>query len=189
MNHNYRLFGRFNYFLKEYKDKLKESIDRKDERIVTDHENGAKSISIPYYELNRNAEWLALAAIDAFYSWTEHIFIHAAIIHGKVKTGVEVANLADGLWATKFKTAIDTRNPKIKKLYDQLSMIKRQIRNYMVHGAFGKIGEAFQVHSGAGAIPLLMPHQKGNNRFSFQSDLSFQEAEAISTIENFIRYY
>ncbi len=188
-NYNWRLFDRFSYFQEEYNQKIEESRLCKGERVVIDHGNGAKSISIPSFEIQGNAKWLALAAIEAFFSWTEHIFIHAAILKGKITTGEDVADLADNEWAEKFKAALDTTNPEIRKYYDQLVVIKRQIRNFVAHGAFGKNGEAFQIHSGAGAVPLLMPHQKGNGRFAFKSDLDFDESDAMKVIDGFISLY
>ena len=49
----------------------------------------------------------------------------------------------------------------------------------MAHGAFGKNGEAFQIHSKVGAVPLLMTNQKSGSRFSIQPDTEFEEKEAI----------
>lgn len=189
LNHSRRLFSRFEYFLNEYHNKAEEAKLRKDERIVTDLGNGAQTISMPGYELKRNSEWLAISAIDSFFSWTEHIFIHAAALKGNISTGEDVANLADEEWANKFKAALDIKDQHIKPYYDQLVELKRQIRNYIAHGAFGKRGEAFQVHSGAGAIPLLLPHQKGNARFSFQGDLGFDEGAAIKLLKDFLSIY
>ena len=59
----------------------------------------------------------------------------------------------------------------------------------MAHGAFGKNGEAFQIHTGAGAVPLLMPHQNGSSRFSMQSGIEFNEEEAIKAVEEFMSFY
>ena len=189
LNHSTRLHDRYNFLVTEYKKKLKEAISRKDERIKTQHSEDSWSVHIPYYELKRQSEWLALSAIDAFYSFTEHVFIHAAILKGHLLTGEDVANLADKDWASKFKACLDVQDNVVKLHYDRLVAIKRQIRNYMAHGAFGKNGEAFQIHSGAGAVPLLMPHQKGKSRFSMQSGTEFREEEAIRTIEEFIQFY
>ena len=58
----------------------------------------------------------------------------------------------------------------------------------MAHGAFGKNGEAFHFHSGTGAVPLLLPHQRGKNRFTITEDLGFNDAEAIQVIEQFIEH-
>lgn len=59
----------------------------------------------------------------------------------------------------------------------------------MAHGAFGKNGEAFQIHSKVGAVPLLMTNQKSGSRFSIQPDTEFEEKEALKAIEDFIHFY
>jgi len=189
LNHSLRLHDRYTFHIKEYKKKLQEAISRKEERIKTEHSPNSWSLHTPYYELKKESEWLALSAIDAFYSFTEHVFIHAAILKGLLLTGEDVANLADNDWASKFKACFDIQDQRIKPHYDRLVTIKRQIRNYMAHGAFGKNGEAFQIHSGAGAVPLLLPHQRGSSRFSMQGGTAFQEEEAIDAIEEFMLFY
>jgi len=189
LNHSLRLHERFSYFFDEYKKKIQEANAKKDERIRTQHSSNSWSVQMPYFRLKRESEWLAISVIDAFFSFTEHVFIHAAILRGEVLTGEEVANLADNEWALKFKACFDIQDQKIKSHYDQLVSIRRQIRNYIAHGAFGKNGEAFQIHSGAGAVPLLMPHQKGRSRFSMQSGIEFNEEEAIKVVEKFMKFY
>lgn len=49
-----------------------------------------------YSSLIKDAEWVAMFAIDAFFSWTEHVFIHMAILRGKTITGKDVDKLASG---------------------------------------------------------------------------------------------
>jgi hypothetical protein len=68
--------------------------------------------------------------------------------------------LAIGDWKDKFKAAIDLRDQTAKGHYDTLLEIRRQIRNFVAHGAFGKDGQAFDFHSSAGAVPVRLPHQK-----------------------------
>ena len=189
LNHSLRLHERYLFLTNVYQEKIDEAKSRKDERIRTEHSSNSWGIEMPYYRLKNEAEWLAISAIDAFYSFTEHVFIHAAILKGLLVTGEDVANLADKDWGSKFKSCLDVTDKDIKKHYDQLVSIKRQIRNYVAHGAFGKNGEAFQIHSGAGAVPLLMPHQKGNSRFSMQSGIAFNEEDAIQAIAEFMRFY
>ncbi|MCF5861639.1 hypothetical protein [Aeromonas veronii] len=189
LNHSFRLHDRYLFLVDESRKKAGDALSRKNEIIRVQHSEHSWSAHMPYYELMRESEWLALSAIDAFYSFTEHVFIHAGILKGHLLTGEDVANLADKDWATKFKVCLDIQDPSIKAHYDRLVAIKRQIRNYMAHGAFGKNGEAFQIHSGVGAVPLLMPHQIGCSRFSMQSGTEFQEEEALNAIENFINFY
>ncbi len=187
INHNNRLFDRFSYFITQYKALNDEVEKRKDERIKTQRTKDSYSISSAY-EIRRNREWMALSAVDAFFSWTEHIFIHIAILNGKVTTGEDVANLADADWAEKFKSALEVENEDTRIFYDQLVTVKKQLRNYMTHGAFGKKGEAFSFHSAVGAVPMMLPHQKGSSRFSFYGDLGFNEQEVIGLIEKFITH-
>jgi hypothetical protein len=189
LNHSLRLHERYLFLTGQYKEKIQEAISRKDERIRTEYSSNSWGIEMPYYRLKNEAEWLAISAIDAFYSFTEHVFIHAAILKSLLVTGEDVANLADKDWGSKFKSCLDVADKDVKKHYDQLVPIKRQIRNYIAHGAFGKNGEAFQIHSGAGAVPLLMPHQQGDSRFSMQSGIAFNEDEAIQAIEGFMDFY
>ncbi|WP_228057869.1 hypothetical protein [Enterobacter asburiae] len=189
LNHSLRLHERYLFLKRQYKEKINEAAKRKDEKTRIQYSKNSWGIETPYYELKNQAEWLAISTIDAFFSLTEHIFIHAAVLKGQLVTGEEVANLADKDWASKFKSCLDITDPKIKKHYDQLVQIKRQIRNYIAHGAFGKNGEAFQIHSHAGAVPLIMPHQKGDSRFSMGNGTSFEEEEAILAIEEFMSFY
>jgi hypothetical protein len=189
LNHSLRLHERYLFLTNQYKEKIQEAISRKEERIRTEYSSNSWGIEISYSRLKNEAEWLAISAIDAFYSFTEHVFIHAAILKGLLVTGEDVANLADKDWGSKFKSCLDVADTDVKKHYDQLVPIKRQIRNYVAHGAFGKNGEAFQIHSGAGAVPLLMPHQKGDSRFSMQGGIAFNEEEAIQAIEAFMDFY
>lgn len=113
------------------------------------------------------------------------MFIHLAILTGKIDTGQQVAQLALDDWQSKFKIAIELTDG-IRPLYDKLCVIKEQIRNYITHGAFGKRGEAFHFHSTIGAVPVFMPKQKEKFQFSFVQNSEYQDDQAISIIENFI---
>jgi hypothetical protein len=98
-----------------------------------------------------------------------------------------VAALADADWKTKFKASLDISDTETKNHYDSLLDLRAQIRNFMAHGAFGKRGEAFRFHSGAGAVPVLLTgHQK--HRYSLTGKPAFDERWAISEIELFIQH-
>ena len=191
LNRSRDLLERYNHFLKYYQAKAQEAEIRKDEKIVTERqfEGGtSKLIEYPSFSLLRETKWFALAAIDAFYSWTEHILIHLAILRGTIVTGEQVASLAAGDWNSKFKAAIDIADPISKKHYDTLSDIKRQIRNFIAHGAFGKEGQAFDFHSSVGAVPVRLPHQLDGGTFSLGTGLEFDESVALECVANFINF-
>jgi hypothetical protein len=131
------------------------------------------------------AEWIALSAVEAFFSWTEHVLIHMAILMGRIVTAKDIADLAETDWSAKFKRTFDLTDPKSKDLFDRLLAIRKELRNYVAHGAFGKQGEAFTFHSGAGAVPVLLPHRAGTRRFKFGHGLTFKAAAALEVLEEF----
>lgn len=126
--------------------------------------------------------------IDAFFSFTEHVFIHLATLQGKISTGNEVASLAGADWAQKYKSAFDLRDKEAKFFYDNLIEIRRQHRNFVAHGSFGKQGEAFTFHSGAGAVPVLLPHIRGPQKFYLTGSLTMKDSDAIQTILRFMEF-
>jgi hypothetical protein len=184
INKSAALLHRFTFFQSEYRKKVDEAERRKDETIVKKG-NGWQSISYPAFELRIEATWLALAAIESFFSWTEHIFIHIAILLGHVTSGIEIAELAKADWSAKFKAAFDLADPISKTFYDRLVEIRQANRNFVAHGAFGKDGEAFEFHSGAGAVPLMLPHHSSKQRVQMTERLTFDDAAALKTIEAF----
>ncbi|WP_298973013.1 hypothetical protein [uncultured Psychrobacter sp.] len=189
LNHSLKLYDRYTFLIEEYKRKEQESISHNNTVQESWNFENYFSVYSDSQKLKKEKQWLALSAIDAFYSFTEHIFIHAAILKGSLLTGEDVERLAQDDWANKFKACLDVQNKLIRPHYDKLGLIKKQVRNYMAHGAFGKNGEAFQIHSKVGAVPLLMTNQKSGSRFSIQPDTEFEEKEAIKAIENFIHFY
>lgn len=190
-NNSSDLFQRYQYLVELYKKEKQEAEDRKDEvhRETKKTSYGeATSIHIPSTQLRKNANWLATSAIEAFFSWTEHLFVHLSIIGKNIDDGEKVAHLAGAEWQVKYTTAININITENKKFFDELILLRRQFRNFIAHGAFGKNGETFTFHSSAGAVPALMPHQKGKNKFSLFGELSFNEDEVISLLERFIEH-
>ena len=189
-NHSRALYDRYLFFRKIFQEKQKEMEKRKDERVVEDgvSENGLvrwQSIQTPGFELRRESSWLGLAAVEAFFSWTEHVFIHIAVLGGVCRTGREVRTLANADWSAKIKAALDIDEPEVKSLYDKLAVIRRQLRNYVTHGAFGKDGEAFSFHSSAGAVPLRLPHRRTHQPFRFGSGVDLDPTQAFDIFERF----
>ena len=141
------------------------------------------------FEPKREARWLGVSAVEAFFSWTEHVFIQMAIVQGHCTTGQEVGKLAAAEWPDKFKAALDISDPETKKHYDELIQIRRLLRNFVAHGAFGKDGQAFSFHSAAGAVPLLLPHQRTQQTFRFGNGADLDASEAIEAFALFEQHF
>lgn len=185
------LFDRYVFFRDKFLALTDEALRRSDEWHIAKSTLADGTVvstsSSPAYLLRRDATWNAQAAIDAFFSWTEHSFIHLAILQARVCTGDEVAALAKTEWKAKFKAAMDMNCTETKRHYDTLLDLREQIRNFMAHGAFGKKGEAFSFHSGAGAVPVLLT-QRQSHRYALTGKPAFDENAAIKTIETFINH-
>jgi hypothetical protein len=93
--------------------------------------------------------------------------------------------MAESEWSEKYKCALDISDSTSKQLYDRLLEIRREFRNFVAHGAFGKEGRAFQFHSGAGAVPVLLPHRAGNKTFRIGEFLTFDDDAALEVIDKF----
>jgi hypothetical protein len=190
VNRGRQLFERFEFYLVQYKRTFAESTTPVEDRLrgTQNLKSGEEVYFLPGYKHARETGWLGLSAIDAFFSWTEHILIHMAILKGRLTTGVEVAKLAESNWADKFKAALNIANGETKTFYDKLAAIRCQFRNFNAHGAFGKQGEAFSFHSGAGAVPVRLNHKPERPDFVFGLDAEIPEAKAIQDIESFITF-
>lgn len=189
LNRSNELYDRFEFFASLYDEKRSEAERLADERITTKLGEHAWTTHFPAIELRQEAKWLALSTIESFFSWTEHVFILLSILNGKCATGSDVARLAAADWGEKFKAALDITERKAKHYYDELTVIRQQLRNFVAHGSFGKQGEAFQFHSGAGAVPVRLPQNQDKRSFRFGHGIEFVDHDAIVLIRNFVEFF
>ena len=99
-NHSRALYDRFLFLRKIFHEKQEEAALRKDERVVEKGvtENGvirSESFLMPIFELRREARWLGLAAVEAFFSWTEHVFIHIAVLRVRPETLCRITEFSE----------------------------------------------------------------------------------------------
>lgn len=190
-NYNSKLYSRFDFLLTLYKDNYKLYIENKGKtKRVSTKTDSSESVRITHldYEYYEKANWCAISCIEAFFSWTEHLFIHIAVISQNISNGNEISNLIDAEWKTKFTKAIPITSDEISKFYNDLLIVRQQLRNFVAHGAFGKNGNAFKFHSNAGAVPVMMNYKTNRNKFSLHGTLTFKEQDVILLIEEFIKF-
>lgn len=182
------LFERYEYWRDQFRSTSSAAIEGRRQLFGGAGDTSKNNPEVSWFDLSKQAEWIAIEAIDAFFSWTEHIFIHIAILKGKITTGVKVAELAEAEWRTKFKEILDLDDPEAKSHYDKLIAIRRQHRNYIAHGAFGKRGEAFNFHSGAGAVPVFFDHRSEGGLFSLDGEPEIADETTLNEIGEFISF-
>lgn len=201
INNSIQLFERYkflrdSYYIYKSEAKNREHVVHEQNRKIKEEKikgikkiKGAKTtIHGPAWEISQKANWLALSSIEAFFSWTEHVFIHIAIIKGSVNTGIEINKMANEEWQAKFKRIFDLDHRPTRDLYEKLLLIRRQVRNFMAHGAFGKQGEAFRWHSKIGAVPVKINSDPKGEMFHIGGGFNFKEYIAMDIIEKFINF-
>jgi hypothetical protein len=148
-----------------------------------------ESLKITNKQKNRwEPVWLAMAVIESFFSWSEHIFIHLALLTGRITDSQKTIDLINAEWDKKFKAALDISNPTIHAHYNDLVLIKNEIRNFVIHGGIGKQGEAFSFHSNTGAVPVFLPHKKKKRKYVLTDGLEFKPEAAINSLGEFIDF-
>lgn len=84
------LVARYRYLRDLHRTKSDEAELRSNEVIETrgtnDYGGTWTQYSRPSFQLRKEAKWLGLAAVEAFFSWSEHVFIHLAVLRGSITT-------------------------------------------------------------------------------------------------------
>ncbi|RPD85203.1 hypothetical protein EGK76_09800 [Luteimonas sp. 100069] len=188
-NHSQPLYERYRYLREAAQSHSHAAEQRKEERRATAAGKTDLSQLTELWMADWHPEpesgWLALSAVEAYFSWTEHVLIHLAILQGRVTTGTQVASLAAGDWTGKFKAAIDVNERGANTLLDRVLAVRQDLRNHVAHGAFGKQGEALSFHSPAGAVPVLLPHRVGPQHFRFGNGLAFDALRVFQVLDDF----
>lgn len=163
----------------------------KDKSVVEEgcNEDGSvkwRSVSYPAYAFLTQAVWLHEAAVDAFFAWCEQALVHLAVLMGKLKTGKEIAELLKKEFGEKCKLILDLSKSEEKSSYDDILMLRVELRNYVAHGSFGKDGSTFQFHSRVGAVPLKILDGEDQSDFSFGDSPRRDWESDYSRIDNFL---
>ncbi len=186
VNNNQMLYHRFQYLSSLYKQERDLLLGARGiKKSINEIRSTDKNLS---YEYQQHSNWLAISCIDAFFSWTEHLFIHLAVITQGISTGENITKLIEAEWKTKYQAAIKDSSKDADKFYNELLIVRQQLRNFIAHGAFGKNGNAFRYHSETGAVPVIFNSKKPKNRFSLYGGLTFKDEEVIKLIEEFIQF-
>ncbi len=188
LNRSMELYDRYRFYVDQYLATRAEATALRDETLNRELPPGVSLYFTPGLALSRRAKWLALTAIDTFFSWTEHVFIHIAILQGDLETGQDVRRAANSNWHQKFRLAMDCTDPVTLEHFENLKTIRQQTRNFDAHGSFGKHREAFMFHSNAGAVPLTLPDEGRSGTPRFGRGIGFVEHETVELIERFIEH-
>lgn len=187
-NHHATLWGRYRYLRQRLKAAVRAQ-GKADAKPPVRVQRSPSSWSISTrhcWVARERVAWLTQTVIEAFFAWTEHAFVHCAVLRGQVTAGPALMSLTKDEWRLKFKAAFDVSDPEWKRHLDALLHVREEHRNYVAHGAFGKDGRAFDFHSGAGATPLRIEMSGARPRVTMHTLSVSADAASIVTIEAFV---
>ena len=187
------LYDRYRFFCQLFQGKWNEFEKINSNNGADDAGDPIKSI-VAYFSSagpREEAAWLGQAAIDSFFSWTEHVFVHLAILLGKQKVNSgDKCNkfITNGRWGEKYKAVLDfERDIQAREYYDSLTEI-RELRNFATHGHFGKGRETFWTPTSIGCVPYNVYLAKAKSPWRHNPSVGFTEHNSLQTIEKFIDY-
>ena len=129
--------------------------------------------------------WMHEAAVDAFFAWCEQALVHIAILMGKLTSGEEIITLLKGEFRQKCKLVLNLDLTNDKLVYDDISNLRNELRNYVAHGSFGKDGSAFSFHTAIGAVPLNIVDNKSRFKVTFYGSDGRDWADDYDRIDKF----
>ena len=185
------LWSKYQYLREQSKLLLDKFEKGKDKSKVENYYNDdgslrASSVSFPAYEFLEQGRWIHEAAVDAFFAWCEHALVHIAILMGRLTNGKEIVDLMKGEFGPKCKLVLDLSLSDEKAAYDDILLLRSELRNFVAHGSFGKDGAAFTFHTATGAIPLRVLDNKSRSEFSFGESASRDWETDHLRIDNFL---
>lgn len=141
--------------------------------------------------IREKAAWVGQSAIDCFFSWTEHIFVHLAVLLDRedVNSIGKCNKLIKNDWKSKYKSVFDTEADEEASLFLHTLTEIRESRNFTTHGRFGLRGERLWVPTRRGCFPYNVQSSRSRDPWCRLNDeMGFTERESLQAIERFIEY-
>lgn len=120
---------------------------------------------------------LGTAAVDAYFSATEHLFCIALAFSISEQTSPPLLEFLAANWPTKARLVLDLTDSRIKASYDHLLRVREEWRNPIAHGGFMSKGASLFVHvPGVGALPAKLRRTADGVKVGLRlSDESFSQ--------------
>lgn len=140
--------------------------------------------------LRKRAAWFGQFAIESFFSWIEHIFVHLAILLYKeeVSSLAKCEKFIGKSWIMKYESVFDTKRDKEAKAFLIELRKVRESRNFVSHGHFGKHGETLWVPTRLGCFPYNVQSGRPRDLWGHHESDGFAEHESLLTVDRFIDF-
>ncbi len=138
----------------------------------------------------REGTALGSAAVEAYFSRQEHLFVLASAFSTTALTDPGVLDYLSSNWPAKARKILDLGDPTAKKFYDHLLEIRGQWRNPLAHGGLLSGGGSLYFHlPGVGALPARLRRTPEGVRvgFSLREESFASMLKLFDEFDNFLR--
>jgi hypothetical protein len=182
-NQHYRLRRAYDHFRAEA-ERLLAASEAEDTRELGTIEEGdllSRGISKKFQRLEVGG-FNAIAAINAYFSWLEHVLTLALAFDGTDPAGGTLREHIGNRWGDKFRRVFGTEDSNANRVLGRLHEVAEDFRNTFGHGGFDKLGATVGVQlEGIGAIPARLTDVRRSPHFELYpfAPLSFAEVTAV----------
>jgi hypothetical protein len=118
------------------------------------------------WERQEHGSFAAIAAINAYFSWLEHVLVLALLFTDVDPRDSTLDDHIGDKWGEKFKRVFDVQEPDANRVLAQLHEIAETYRNTFGHGGFDKQGATIGIHiEGIGAVPARLTDVRRSPHF------------------------
>jgi hypothetical protein len=117
-----------------------------------------------------HAGFFATAAVNAYFSRTEHLFVLALPFSNFDPASNGLIEFLGMNWTMKVKVLLDLKNPATNDLHRRLKRVRDMVRNPMAHGGFLSGRESLYFHlPSVGALPVRVTRRRDGLHLSFDN--------------------
>ena len=143
------------------------------------------------WERQEQGSFAAIAAINAYFSWLEHVLVLALLFTDvDPRNGTLEEHIGDK-WGEKFKRVFDVQERDANRALAPVHEIAETYRNTFGHGGFDKQGATIGIHiDGIGAVPARLTDVRRSPHFELYpfGPASFREVTAtLDEVDRFLR--
>jgi hypothetical protein len=191
-NQHHRLRRAYEHFRAEAEETLaaSEADDTRELGTVEEGDLLSRGISKMFRRLEVGG-FNAIAAINAYFSWLEHVLTLALAFGSTDPAGGTLRDHIGNRWGDKFRRVFDTQDAAANRVLARMHEVAEDYRNTFGHGGFDKLGATVGVQiEGIGAIPARLTDVRRSPHFELYpfAPVSFAEVTAVlDEVDRFLR--
>lgn len=133
----------------------------------------------------------ALAAINAYFSWLEHVLVLALAFTDQDASEGTLDRHMRAPWSEKFRRVLDMQEADANRMLGRLREVAETYRNPYAHGGFDKLGATVSVHlPGIGPVPARLTDVRRSPHFAlypFAPDSFADVINVFAAVDGFLR--